>query len=126
MPPAFGRSHDLAPVIVDMVHGSFASNLERRDADIARVRAGYVAGSQASLLFLKVSLNQGDHPEASARSVVRETLRGLSERTHREDWFDDYKRYASVEYTYSQEHIASRILDLAESALLALHAMMSG
>jgi zinc protease len=106
---------DIPELLADMVGGVFWSNVYQRDGDISRVDALVEGGIQASVFVLRVQLKDAKDPEASARSVVREVLRGLSDRTHTFGTFDIYERFQATDLTYAEEPMVGRALRMAWS-----------
>ncbi|HEY4156854.1 MAG TPA: insulinase family protein [Polyangiaceae bacterium] len=116
LPPNYGADASIPQLLTSMADGSFWGNEYERNRDIANVEAGYEGGMAGSLFYLSVKLNTADDPDAVVDAVKRLVLRGLSERTHRFETFDYFKRALATGNTYQNESVASRALGLADSA----------
>lgn len=119
LPPSYGQEGDIERLLVDIVGGVFFSNVYEHDRDIAHVTAGTIPGAKATLFFVRAALKEGLNPQASADSLIRQTLHDLTDVVQTPMRFEGYKRYLGTSLLGSDERIGNRALELADSAEFA-------
>lgn len=116
LPSGYGSSGHIPELLAELASGSYWGNVERWDADVARVEPGFVRGTLASLFYLQIPLRTATDPETTADRAIAQLRSGLSDRIYNHTMFDLYRKDVAVEKVYVDESFVARMLRLGLSA----------
>jgi len=113
--PAAHKSERLAPLVEEAFALKLMADLQSRDPDIAFVSADDLRGMDAGIFFVRVSLKEGSHPDATIHSVVTELEGSLGWLAAQGGSAEAMKRRVAANLSYGEEAMYRRTIDLAWS-----------